>query len=87
MSYRHTLSERVALESQLQLLSGRQIAIAGAQKTIPGHSRLDVKGSYSALSHLEVWAAVRNVLDDDTEYWAGYREMPFTVQIGLSYTL
>jgi hypothetical protein len=87
LSYRSRLSERLDVESRLQIVSSRETKSAGPALSLPGHVRMDIKSSYTILPGLKAWAAVQNVFGGHIEYWTGYQESPFLLNIGVSYAL
>ncbi len=87
VSYQTTLAELLTVQGIVQLVSAREARAIGPSRTIGGYAGADVRASYAVLPGLSVWAAVRNLLDASIEYWDGYREAPFSLNIGATYSL
>jgi len=87
LSYRNQITEQFEAEGTVQAVSSREMSAFGPSSTVGGYTRADVRVTYTVVSGLKVWAAARNLLDATIEHWKGYQESPFTLSIGMSYSL
>jgi hypothetical protein len=77
----HNFGSTVSMCAEIRFAGERTTDLAGTA-VLSKYAVVDVSGDYTPWEYIKLFAGIKNLTDTKFETWRGYREFPFTMQLG-----